>query len=274
MKIVSYDHAVKFYDSTRGYPISIPEKIRDAIIQYTNADSSTRFIELGIGTGLIALPFLESNYNYIGLDISLPMMLPIFKKIEARKKKYTPLVQANITKTLPFPSKSFDVVSAVRVFHLLDNWKATVDEAKRLLKPGGYLLSAYVAKSGKSNSLDPVKIVHTKWDEILEQLGIPKDSVLPGLALTDETIATYLQDCGAKTEIVDLVKYESDPVSVRMIVERHKQRMFSRDWELSDDIHNQASKLLDAWLNNECTYPDKKVHKELGFRSIIAHWSL
>ena len=120
MGTVSFDRAAKYYDRTRGYPPGIPAKIRNAIIQYTKADPTTRFIELGIGTGLVGIPFLESAYNYVGVDISTSMMTQIRTKMSQHSKQIQPqLVQADITHSLPFHDQRFDVATSTHVFHVL-----------------------------------------------------------------------------------------------------------------------------------------------------------
>ena len=57
---VSYDHAVEFYDETRGYREGVVVRYRDALLAQTGADPSARILELGIGSGLIAQPFLRA----------------------------------------------------------------------------------------------------------------------------------------------------------------------------------------------------------------------
>lgn len=268
MSPISYDQAVPYYDSTRGYPSGVAEQIRDAIIQYTQANSSTQFLEFAIGTGLIAIPFLEAGYNYVGVDISPLMIQEIFKKLETDVSLQ--LVQTDITQTLPFPDNSFDVINAVRIFHLLDDWKLALAEARRILHPNGYLIIGSETRRIELVEFDPPSIVHRKLDEILETLGIASDKGV--WRLSDETIVAHLQDIDAKTDIIDFVTYESQIFSVRSIVERHKQRIYSRYWELPDDIHAKAMIKLDFWLNNKYADPDKDVTIPLSFRPIIAKW--
>lgn len=270
MSPVSYDQAVSYYDNTRGYPSGVAEQIRDAIIQYTQADSSTRFIELAIGTGLIGIPFLELGYNYVGVDISPLMMQEIHKKLENHTSPK--LVQTDITDRLPFPDNSFDVINAVRVFHLLDDWKSALAEARRILHPNGYLIIGHESRRNESLEFDPPSIVHTKLDEILEAFGISSDKGV--WRLSYDTIITHLQDNNAKIDIVDFVTFDSDVFSVRSVVERHKQRTYSRYWELPDDIHAQAMNKLDFWLNNEYADPDEEVAIPFAFRPIVARWDM
>lgn len=270
MAVVNYDRAVSYYDATRGYPDGVPDQIRDAILAHVDADMSTQFLELAIGTGLIGVPFLEAGYRYIGADISAQMMAQIAPKLT---RQVSPdLLQTNIMQTLPFASQCMDVVLAVRVFHLLDNWQATVDHIQRILKPSGYLLIATSDRSGETSLDDPATVIHSQWDVILDKLGIGKGEIRPGLWLKDEIVIDYLKQSGAQVEQVDLLEYKSLPLSIRMMAERHQKKMYSRDWELPDDIHAQGVKDLDDWLATECDNADEEVQIPMVFRAIVARW--
>jgi len=270
MTPISYDHAVSYYDSTRGYPSGVPAQIRDAIVDYTQATSETRFLEFAIGTGLIGISFLKSGYKYIGVDISPLMMREIHKKLESHISPQ--LVETDITQTLPFPDNSFDVINAVRIFHLLGDWQHAIHEARRVLRKDGYLLIAHDIADQSDTPVDPIHIAHDKWDDILHDLGILKGSIRPGFWRPDNTINDFLKENGAQVEVVDLARFESRAISVRIMVERHEKRMYSRDWELPDEIHAQAVKNLNHWLDNECETPDLKVSKPFIFRVIVARW--
>ena len=266
MPVVTFDQAVSYYDNTRGYPTGIPAQIRDAIRQHTQAKDVTRFLELGVGTGLIALPFLEAADPYVGVDVSVPMM----QQVQVKFPNQPSLIQADMTRSIPLPDNAFDVVMAIRVMHVLDNWQAAIAEARRVLHPTGYILIAHDVSLGEGG---PASLVHGQWDVILEKLGISENSIRPGLWLTDEMILDHLRYTGATTQIVDLVEYQSTPLSIRMMAERHKQRWYSRDWELSEAIHAKAVKHLDYWLDHDCDNPDQQVSMPKVFRAISVHWA-
>jgi SAM-dependent methyltransferase len=268
MPPVSYDHAVSYYDNTRGYPSGVSDKIHDAIINYTQANMETQFLELAIGTGLIGVPFIESGYKYIGVDISPLMMQEIHKKLDNHGS--LKLVQTDITNTLPFPDESFDIINAVRVFHLLDNWQNAIHEAQRVLRQDGYLLIGHDTFTSADSPIDPISIAHAKWDDILHDLGILKGTIRPGLWRPNDTIINFLKEDGAQVEVVDLLRFDSVAISIRMMANRHEERMYSRDWELPDDIHTQGVRRLNHWLDNDCEYPDEKVSKLCIFLAIVA----
>jgi SAM-dependent methyltransferase len=270
MPLMSYDHAVTYYDTTRGYPQGVSEQIRDAIIDHVNITPSTQFLELAIGTGIIGIPFMEQGYAYTGVDISAQMMAQISRKL-APTQHLPQLVQSNVMNTLPFAPQTFDVILAVRILHLLDDWQSALNAVLPILKPKGKLVIAHETFLEDRGGFDPIVMGHRIWHEILADLGIPKGSSRQRLWQKAPAIMDYLTDAGLQTEIVDLCYFMSDPVSLRMQANRHRDRIFSTDWQLPDAIHSEAVKRYDHYLEHDCPNPDEAVSKRLSFRAIIAH---
>lgn len=273
MPSISFDRAADFYDATRGYAEGVAEQIRDAIVAYTGATLESRFLELGVGTGRIALPFIQAGYDFTGVDISQAMMERLAQKLTPDKTYRHQLQQADITQ-LPFSDNSFDIAYAVHVLHLVEGWQKAVQEAKRVLKPGGWLLVAHDSHpdDNSESKTYPPAFVRTKWNEIREGLGLPKHRTLPGIWANDENIITYLQGLGAKTEQVVLTEHNNLPISAREMAERHINRTYSSDWDTSEDLHQQAVLLLQKWLAEECPNPDEQIIFPSQFKAITAIW--
>ncbi len=301
MSRVSFDRAVEYYDDTRGFAPGVAEAIRDAIVDYTQARvTSSRFLELGIGTGRIALPFIEAGYDYTGVDISLDMMNLLnqkLAKIEAgdgasasRHFKYQ-LQQADITQALSFAPNSFDVVITVHVLHLVEDWQTVLAQAKQVLKkPDGWLIIAYDSPRNRNNheksqaqspqtlemDLDPMRVVNAKWDEIIRELGIEPRSLRPGIWLADETLETYLRKELHATTVqkVALLEYERPPISLAQMAARHQARMYSGDWNLPDEAHAKASRKLQNWLDSEYGEQANQLIVTKGdFNAVTAKWN-
>jgi len=265
---VSYDHAVEFYDATRGYRDGVVERYRDALLDFTGADASARYLELGIGSGLIARAFYPVARHYVGIDYSLGMMRLIRGKLEGDR---LPLLAQADARFLPFGVASFDIVHAVRVFHHLPDWRDCIDEARRLLRTGGALVIVEnIAPEGSDPP--PWGIVQDKWDEILRGLGVSDDGIRHGIWLTDDAMRQYILATGARADVVDLLRYLEKPVSPRIMVERRTAGMFSSDWRLPEAIHREAARALVEWLENECEAPDETVEREMLFRAVVARW--
>ncbi len=276
MAIISFDQAVEYYDETRGYREGTAEQIRDALVTLVGATAETRFLELGVGTGRIALPFIRAGYDYTGVDISAAMMARLTAKLEADPQPHSyryRLHQANVLQ-LPYPNGSFDVILAVHVFHLINDWQAGIDEARRVLKkPGGWLLLAQDDSTDQSDGPDnfmPGRVVRQKWDEIMQSLGISGQQRGQGRWDRREEILTYLSQNWVEAQEITLLEYQLPPLSARQMADRIRARMYSSDWATPDEIFQQADHQLAEWVNTECPHPDLPVISGSQFKVIVA----
>lgn len=265
---VNYDCAVEYYDATRGYREGVVERYRDALFDLTGADAGSSFLELGIGSGLIARAFIPTVPRYVGIDYSLGMMGLISGKLESGPRPR--LAQAD-ARYLPFAAGSFDIVHAARVFHHLSEWRDCIYEARRLLRAGGALLIVEnIPPAGAGRP--PWAIVQDKWDEILRDLGAGDERVDHGIWLTDDAMRRYILSTGASAEAIDLLRYHELPVSPRVMVERRVAGMFSSDWLLPAGLRRKAARALEDWLARDCEAPDELIEREMIFRAVIARW--
>ncbi len=275
MEKKSFDRVATQYDATRGYAEGVAERIRNAIVAYTGATLDSRFLEVGIGTGRVALPFIQAGYNYTGVDISQKMMNRLSEKLEAdhNHNNYKYELRLADAETLPFPNHSFDIALAVHVFHLVPDFTKAAQEVARVLRPNGWLLIAFEASDDKDPDVNTVQFVRTKWDNILQELGVTRTN--PNLKAwgMNEAWIGYLKQMGATVEIVQLLSHNDIPVSPREMVNRLVNRLYSSDWQTSETIHAEASKRLIEWLQAKCTDPDtplvsKSVFTVVGARFI------
>jgi ubiquinone/menaquinone biosynthesis C-methylase UbiE len=174
----SFDRAASFYDATRG----LPDDVRDAVAETLAAELKDRgtCLEIGVGTGRIALPLHERGARLVGADIA-PAMLERLVSNAGGEQPF-PLLLADATH-LPVVDGSVGAVLASHVLHLLPNWERAVDEAVRVLRPGGALLVDFGGG------------VAAPWSEPTEQvmnrLGV--STVRPGTQHPDD-VAKYLGD--------------------------------------------------------------------------------
>lgn len=98
------------------------------------ASKKPRILELGVGSGRIAAPFVKAGIDYVGVDISDAML----DECRTRMGTYEnlQLLNHNIFTPLPFADNSFDIVLESRVVGA-DRYPFVMSEIKRVLKPGG-----------------------------------------------------------------------------------------------------------------------------------------
>jgi SAM-dependent methyltransferase len=109
----------------------VPDALFGLCFEYVQ--SQQRLLDIGIGTGLSALPFARTGLQVFGLDGSAEML-------EICKSKNFPveLKQFDIRKRpWPYPDQFFDHAIACGVFHFIPDIVAIFQEVARLVRPNG-----------------------------------------------------------------------------------------------------------------------------------------
>lgn len=275
MQSVSFDRAASFYDATRGYGPGVAERIRDAIVAYVGASPQTRILELGVGTGRIALPFIAAGYSYAGVDLSASMLAVLRQKAVGLGRSPL-LVQGDVTR-LPFAGASFDVAIAVHVLHLVADWRATLAEARRVLRSSALLLLLSDVSADEHPDTDPATLAPPSqarrlWDAILREQGSNRREGQPGVPPRDPAVAAFLSELDASIGEVDLVEYERMPISAEEIVRGYRERVFSSDWARPADQHTAAVARMEQWLREECPDPATPYVIKGRFKGLAVRW--
>lgn len=129
---VSFDRASEYYDATRALPAAVSDAV--SAVLASELAGRARVLEIGVGTGRIALPLVERGVEVCGVDLSAPML----HKLQA-KSGAVPVAVADATQ-LPLPAESVGAVLACHVLHLIPPWPDAVAEVVRVLRPGGVFL--------------------------------------------------------------------------------------------------------------------------------------
>ena len=104
--------------------------------------SPREILDLGVGAGYYALPLATRlpGARVTGLDIE-PRMLEVFLERAAAAglaESVRPLESG--VEQVPLPASSMDVILMVNLYHELDDRRAALAEARRILTPGGHLV--------------------------------------------------------------------------------------------------------------------------------------
>jgi SAM-dependent methyltransferase len=132
---IRFDTAAGHYDTTRA--ISDESMERTISLLASELRDRGRVLEVGVGTGLLALRLHEREIPVSGLDLSAPMLAKLVEKAGGHAP--FPLVLGDVRR-IPFGDDAFGAAVARWVFHLVPGWEAAVDELARVVRPGGTVL--------------------------------------------------------------------------------------------------------------------------------------
>lgn len=124
---LNFDRVAAEYDATRG---GEARGAWHAALLAPQLDASRPVLEVGIGTGAVALGLVRAGFVVRGVDIS-PAML---RSAQARLGGG---VAAADAVHLPFADASISQAASVWVLHLVGDIGAVVGEVSRVLEPGG-----------------------------------------------------------------------------------------------------------------------------------------
>lgn len=134
-----WDRVANFYDS---FIDKVFGKTYKAIIEKMDSDLNLnqKILEIGTGTGIIPFKICSKVSDIIATDIS-PEMIRIAnrKRIEPNIKNIHFQIQDSYN--LLFPDKSFDMVIASNLLHLLFEPNKALNEVKRVLKDNGIFIA-------------------------------------------------------------------------------------------------------------------------------------
>ncbi len=222
---IAFDRAADYYDATRGFPPGAEERVAALLAEAGSLGPDSRVLEIGIGTGRIALPLAARVGGIVGVDLSAPMLAQLLAK---RGDRRVAVLRADASR-LPFPDARFDAVVGVHVFHLIPRWREVLAEIARVLRPNGLLLHAADDAAGAVLGLSPHRLAGGAGQR---NVGVPR-----------ERLETFPEEAGfALAGPVRRI-----PIARRLrpaaLVDRLANRVWSATWRLSDE---ELARVVDA----------------------------
>lgn len=216
---IAFDRAAEYYDQTRGLS---EEGVRSTTQALVGAFSGAGpILEVGVGTGQVAMPLRAAGVGVVGLDLSRPMLATLLAK--AGGEPPLPLVEGDATR-MPFPDDAFAGAYLRWVLHLIADWRAAVREIARVTVPGSLFLAALGSYGGVRSE------IQARFAEItgvsLEPIGLMWD----GWGELDREIAAL---GGGKLDAVTFLDRDRDDLET--FVQGIEQNRYSWTWAVSDD---------------------------------------
>ena len=248
---VSFDPIAHRYDATRGYPPDVAERIARGLLEFAGIPRGGSIIEIGIGTGRIALPLIEQGVNVTGVDISANMVDLLRQKYQALRGEGASgrvgalTVELADMTALPYQDARFDASVAVHVLHLVPEWRRALDELRRVVKPDGRLLIGQDVRVED----DVQWRSQREWLRIVRRLGFQAGYIgAQGYA----AILEELERRGLEVRESQLARWEITQTP-REALTWITERTWSRTWPVPDDIFAEAARELTDWMEREYT---------------------
>jgi ubiquinone/menaquinone biosynthesis C-methylase UbiE len=221
----SFDRVAHLYDETRGVPPDAEAAIADGIAELLRTVApEPHLLEVGIGTGRIAVPLAERGVRVTGIDISTKMMA-----ILRGKRADIGLVIAEAGR-LPLRPASFDASLFVHILHLVPDAEATVRATKSAVRPGGIMIEAGDDRDDSRRA---------QADELIRETVEELSGVdIGGWKPYESGVAKFagvVREAGAEIEEVRLAVWHSSTTRQRML-ERLKRRDYSSSWKIPDAV--------------------------------------
>lgn len=237
------------YRDQRQHPADVSAEIGQTIARLVGAGN--RVLEIGVGTGRIALPVAEAGCRVAGFDLSAEMLR------EAEPPVNLTLLQADMHQ-MPFQRATFAGAMVIHVLHLTRAWQAVLTQAADCLQPGGLLIRG-------EDWTDPDSVVGKLRDE-LRRLAIemaPQMKPPSAGASRDQ----FLSDIGFEpTETVIAAEWQV-PVSPAERLSVIEQRMDAQSWILPDAVFDPLFERLKAFSAE--TWPDQAAVQQVTRRFVL-----
>jgi SAM-dependent methyltransferase len=227
---IVFDRAAEFYDRTRALPDEVQARVTELLA--AELRDGRRVLELGVGTGRMALPLHERGIDLVGIDLSEPMMRKLVEN--AGGAMVLPLVQAD---GLALPLRDGAVRSAFlcHVLHLIPRWTDVVAELVRVVAPGGRVL---VDLGGGPTAIG--REVSEAFNRFAS-LDRPRPGCTDASDL-DRAFAGH----GATLRLTAPITF-CPSFTIAGLLHRMEGNLFSSTWSLSDEARADAVAATRAW---------------------------
>jgi SAM-dependent methyltransferase len=218
----SFDRVADVYDRTRAMPPEATAAVTAGIAAVLrDAAPDPRLLEVGIGTGRIAVPLAAAGIHVVGVDIAAAMLAQL-----RSKRADLAVVVADATAP-PFRAAAFDGALFVHVLHLMPG-AVVLRAARRLVRPGGVLLHGQTDYGRQRRRL--FALLRDVAGEVGGTLGVGERWPEVGAVF-----AASVAEAGATCEERVLARW-TQRTTGRRVLEDIGGRVYSNTWAIPDDM--------------------------------------
>jgi SAM-dependent methyltransferase len=232
---VSFDRAAEYYDLTRGLTPDGNRRQTDLLAEELRGRG--RVVEVGIGTGQVALSLAAAGIPMAGLDLAEPMLRVLVDK--AGGAPPFPLVRADATRA-PFRDGAVGAGILRWVLHLIPDWRTALAELVRVIAPGG----AALIQLG-SYGQGPRAEIQDRFNQLL---GIVNEPV--GIMWGDvDTLDAAMGELGATSRALPVLT-DVETQSLETFVEGVERNRYSWTWRVPEQDLARVAPEVRAWAED------------------------
>ena len=234
---MSYVEVAKRYNDINHIPAQAATRLGRAVASLAGEDA--RIVDLGGGAGRISVP-VASCTETVSVDIE-PHMLGACRDLAAERGVPLGLVVGTVLR-LAFDADRFDCVLITNVLHQVAQWRAALEEAARVLKPGGVLIMG-------RDLLDEESCA----GRLRQQSRAITATVAPEMRPTDAAGPALFQQLAAMggrggPPVTACTWAES--LSPRQVLQRMADRTHNETWSLNDEQLGDLMERIVPWAES------------------------
>jgi SAM-dependent methyltransferase len=234
---VDFSANASVYDRRHG--AVLPQHVARELADAGGLEPEARVLDIGAGTGRVAIAFAEIGYQVTALDPARRML------DEVRLKAHDCRVHlvAGEGARLPFGRSYFDAVILARILYLMEDWTAVLREVSDVLKPGGFLLHEW----GNGKAGEPWVQIREKLRALFLDAGV-ETPFHPG-ARSEAEVDDFLTELG----FVRRERLSAGPgpcMTLHDFVGRIAAGEFSYIWNIPAHIQESCIQLLHKWCRD------------------------
>lgn len=134
---LSFDEVADIYDDDGGLmPDSVIADAVAVMTRWVALDAGARVVDLGAGTGKLAIPFAAHGYDVVAVDVA-PAMLA---RLRAKPGGDRVRIEVADARRLPFDDGSVDLLATSMALQVIPGALQALEEIRRVLRSSGRLL--------------------------------------------------------------------------------------------------------------------------------------
>jgi len=257
-ELKSFDRVAHCYDETRGLPPDIERQIGNGIAAIMReASLQPRLLEVGIGTGRIAVPTAAAGVRVTGIDISSKML-----RLLREKRRDIDVMLAEATQP-PLRDASFDGALFVHILHLVPNTEAALRATLPLVRPGGLMIQGGDDRLGSVRD-EADQVIRRAVQEVAGIDLANRDRHAEAAAVFEQVMA----DAGARLRRVTLARWTAREQGRRMLA-RLTSQDYSSSWLIPKEVLTAVVERVTPLLEMLYGGLDREIEFERSFTATV-----